>query len=87
MAEVLLTLKIMPASADSDLEAISEGLKKISSGRFNSVEKEPIGFGIVALKAGFVVTEEEGASERLEEEIKKIESVGEVEVTASHRLI
>ncbi|GCC10958.1 elongation factor 1-beta [archaeon] len=87
MAEVLLTLKIMPASADSDLEAISEGLKSISSGRFNNVEKEPIGFGIVALKAGFVVTEEEGASERLEEEVKKIEGVGEVEIIESHRLI
>ncbi len=87
MAEVLLTLKIMPASADTDLEAISESLKNVSSGRFNNLEKEPIGFGIVALKAGFVVPEEEGASDKLEEEIKKIEGIGEVEIVASHRLL
>lgn len=87
MAEVLLTLKVMPEDAGTDLEALGERLKEVSTGRYNSIEREPIGFGIIALKVSYVIPEEEGVSEKLEEEIGGMEGVGEVESLESHRLI
>ncbi len=87
MAEILETLKVMPANVDEDIDALAEELKKVKSGRFNSLEKEPIGFGIVAIKASYVVPEKDGATDALVEEVKNIKGVGEVEVIASHRLL
>lgn len=86
-AEVLITLRAMPEDERTNLEDLAEKLKKVASGRFNHIEEKPIGFGIVALEAHFVVPEEEGASSRLEDEVKALEGVGEVEVVESSRLL
>lgn len=87
MAEILETLRVMPENVDVDIEALAEDLKNVKSGRFNSMEKEPIGFGIVAIKASYVVPEKDGATDALVEEVKRIKGVGEVEVIASNRLL
>ncbi|RMF90245.1 MAG: elongation factor 1-beta [Methanobacteriota archaeon] len=79
MGDVLVTLKVMPEGVDSDLKVIEDRLREVDAGRFNSLEKVPIAFGLVALKATYVVADEGGAAERLEEAIKGIEGVKTVE--------
>jgi elongation factor 1-beta len=80
MGMVLVTLKVMPEGVDSNLEEMAGRLKAISAGRFNSLEKEPIAFGLVALKPSYVVGDEGGVTEKLEEEIKGVEGVKNVEI-------
>jgi elongation factor 1-beta len=87
MAEVLVTVKIMPAEADTDLRTLSEEIRSVKEGRLHALEEEPIAFGLVALKTSFVIGDEEGVIEGLERALKGLEGVGEVEVAQVTRLL
>ncbi|NOZ59634.1 MAG: elongation factor 1-beta [Euryarchaeota archaeon] len=87
MAEVLVTAKIMPKTAEVNVDDILEKVRDVSGARFNSAEKEPIAFGLVAIVAKYVVADEEGAAEKLEQALRGIPEVGEVEITEVHRLL
>ena len=91
MADVVITLTIMPDSPNVDLKKVeSEALDKIKSfsGMANyKVEIEPVAFGLKALKILFVMDEAKGATDPLEEDITKIEGVNSVEVTDVRRAI
>lgn len=87
MAEVLVTLKVMPEDAGTDLGSMESEIKKLREARFNSVEKEPIAFGLVALKPSFVMDDAEGATEKLEEALRQVKGVGGVEVVQVTRLL
>ncbi len=86
MAEVLVLFRVMPEDVETDLDDVVERMKGIKFGKFQGAEREPIAFGLVALKPTFVVPDEAGATDKLEEAVKKIEGVGEVEVIAASRL-
>jgi len=90
MAQVIVTVKIMPESPDSDLKAIEETSKKQIAefgGEVGKVEIEPIAFGLNALKLFFVMDESKGDTEPLENTLKNIEQVQSVEVTDVRRAI
>jgi translation elongation factor aEF-1 beta len=87
MAEVLVTLKVMPADAEADPEAIVGEIKKLRSARLNKVEMVPIAFGLVSLHASFVVEDAEGGATAIEEEVRSIPGVGSVEVVEVTRLL
>ncbi len=80
MGEVIVTFKVLPESVDADLEVIAEKLKDLSNGRFNSIEKEPIAFGLIALKPSYVVSDRGGVVDDLEAEIVGIIGVKSSEV-------
>jgi elongation factor 1-beta len=80
MGNVLVTFKVMPEGPDSNLEDISRELESITVGRFNSIEKEPIAFGLVALKPSYVVKDVGGVSDLLEGKINEIKGVRAAEV-------
>ncbi len=91
MARVVVTLKIMPEGIDVDLDKLKEKSIKIIEG-FNKkqeirVEKEPIGFGLIALKFIFVMDESTGSTEPLEEKLKQIDGVSSVDVVDVRRAI
>lgn len=87
MAEVLVTLKVMPEDAGTNLASMESEIKKLREARFNGVEKEPIAFGLVALKPSFVMDDAEGATEKLEEALRHVKGVGGVEVVQVTRLL
>jgi elongation factor 1-beta len=91
MADVVVTLKIMPDSPEENLDKIKEeALKKIKvfSGNDNhKIEIEPVAFGLNALKILFVMAEAKGSTDALEEQISKIKGVNSVEVTDVRRAI
>ncbi len=73
-----MNLRIMPASAETDLEKVkAEISKKI---KVQDSKIEPLAFGLKALKILVVVPD---GQQNVEEEIRKIEGVGEVEIEST----
>lgn len=91
MAKVVVTMKIMPEGTETNLEELKEKVEKEIK-EFNGnldikIEEEPIGFGLTALKFLFVMEEEKGSTDPLEEKLKNIEGIGNAEVTDVRRTI
>ena len=91
MATVVVTIKIMPESPDVDLGSIEKEAKtKIQAFSDNEEmksEQEPIAFGLIALKIIFVMDENKGSTDNLEEQIKTISGVNSVETIDVRRAI
>ena len=89
MADVIVTLKIMPESTSADLKKIEMlAKKKIEKlGSIGKTEILPVAFGLKAINIVFIMDEKKGDTEKLEKEIELIEGVGSVEVTDVRRAI
>lgn len=90
MADVVITLKIMPDSPDADLDRIEkEAIVLISEfgGEVGKKEIEPIAFGLKAVKLIFVANEAKGGTDELEQKISELDEVGGVEVVDVRRAI
>ena len=91
MAKAIITLKIMPESPDVDLAKISDQAKSLIQEAYGETEieeeKKPIGFGLVALNVIFVIDEEKGSTDALEEKIKNSEGVKSCEVIDVRRAL
>ena len=90
MADVVITLRIMPKSPETDLKAIGERAKAFISeygGEVGKVEIQPVAFGLKALELIFVSNEDIGSTDKLEQNVASIEGVNSVEVTDVRRAI
>lgn len=85
MSEVKVTFKIMPESGETDISSLENQIK--SRADVKSIEKEPIAFGLVALKVTAAVMDAEGVVDKVEEELRALKGVGEVEVTEVSRYL
>ena len=82
MAKVIAQIKIFPTETTVDLVDLR---KKVEAGlpagtsvaRF---DEEPIAFGLVALVARVAMPEQEGQMDKVEEALKSVENVGEIQV-------
>jgi len=83
MTRLVVRIRILPAEAESDLASVSETLKKsLPDGmELKSSSIEPIAFGLNAIVGDFLLDDAEGQMDKLEECIKSVEGVGEIEVT------
>jgi len=83
MAYVIVTLKIMPENIDVSLSQLETAARKTVEEygcRVQRVEKEPIGFGLVALKMTFSMDESKGTTDLLEDQLKQIPGIMNVTV-------
>ena len=91
MADVIITLKIMPESPEIDLNSLEEQaknhIKEFAGNAEFKTEQEPIAFGLKALKIIFVMDENKGSTESLEQKIKNVEGINSVEVVDVRRAI
>lgn len=90
MAQVIVTLKIMPESPDVDLDAIKEKVSEFVDqfgGEVGKTEEEPVAFGLKALKIIFVMEESKGSTEELEKQVAELEDVSSVDVTDVRRAL
>jgi elongation factor 1-beta len=90
MADVIVTLKVMPSSPDIDLDGLQEKVNKAIKeygADLGKVEIEPVAFGLKALNFVFVMSESLGDTETLEKTIAEITEVNSVEVTDVRRAI
>jgi elongation factor 1-beta len=89
--KVIITLKIMPESPESDLKAIEDDSLKLIKGFAGDVETktiiEPVAFGLQSVNIKFVLDESKGGTDVLEQEISQIPNVNSVEVTDVRRII
>jgi translation elongation factor aEF-1 beta len=85
MAEVAVTLRLMPESADVDLARLEAEVK--SHAKVHSISREPIAFGLEALRVVAVVPDAAGGTEPLERELSALAGVGNVQVIDVRRLL
>lgn len=91
MANVIVTVKIMPSSPEIDLKKLEEEAKKLIAsfaGRGETkIEIEPIAFGLKALKITFVMDEKKGSPDPVAEKINELEGVNSAEIVDVRRAI
>jgi len=91
MANVIVTLKIMPESPEINLKDIESDIlkeiKNFAGETETKTEVEPVAFGLKSLKIIFVMNENKGSTDELENRISVLEGVNSVEVTDVRRAI
>lgn len=90
MGTVLITYKVMPESADIDLNNFEDEIRsKIEAfgGKILQVEEELIAFGLKALKIIFSLDESKGDTEKLENTLQNLHYIQSVEVVDVRRQI
>lgn len=90
MANVVITIRIMPVDTDTDISEMEKSaitnIKNYSNNTTIRIEKEPIAFGLIALKIIFSIEENKNI-EVLENSLKEIPNVSSVEVIDVRRAI
>ena len=87
MSRLVARIKILPAEADTDLNRLVNTLNdQIPKGmELKAHVTEPIAFGVSAILGDFLIDDEEGQMDKLEESIKNTEGVGEIDVVSVSR--
>ncbi len=85
MSEVIVTFKIMPTGTDVDLDKLENDVK--SSINPQRMKREPIAFGLVAIIATTMVEDEGGQMDAIENKLRSINGVNDVEVTEITRTL
>lgn len=85
MGEVAVTVRLMPESVDVDLSKLEAEVR--ARIKAHSVQREPIAFGLEALRVVAVVPDAAGGTEPLERELASIKGVGNVQVLDVRRLL
>src|SRR5213594_498885 len=82
MARLIARIRIMPADAESNLDTVVHSIKSSMPEGFEMKghAMEPIAFGLKAIVGDFLLDDAEGQMDRLEETIKNVEGVGEIDV-------
>lgn len=89
MANVVVTMKIMPDSPDRNIDELGKKVEDILTkfGKLYKKSVQPIAFGLNAMIYSFIMEEKKGGTDPVEEEVKKIEGVGDVQVTDVTRFV
>lgn len=87
MSRLVARVKILPSEAETNLDDVINKLKLVipNGMGLERYGKEPIAFGIYSLICDFTLNDEEGQMDSLEEYIKKIEGVSEIQVMSVSR--
>lgn len=83
MAKVLASIKIFPSDANINLDALKTKIQASlpAGATVQRFEEEPIAFGLVALIAHVLLPEDvEGKMDQVEEGIRSVELVSEIQV-------
>ncbi len=84
MGNVAVILQVMPEDRETDLDKLKEEIKSRLDPK--EIKEEPVAFGLVSLKVLKIVPDDTGGSDKLEEELLKIDGVKDVRVTDQSKL-
>ncbi len=87
MSRLVARVKILPSEAETNLDDVIKKLKLVipNGMGLERYGNEPIAFGIYSLICDFTLNDEEVQMDSLEEYIKKIEGVSEIQVMSVSR--
>jgi len=80
MAEVIVGFKVMPKDLEVNLDELERKIREIV--KPERLNRQPIAFGLVAIQIVKLIPDEGGELEKVENQLKSMEEVGEVEITA-----
>ncbi len=88
MARVVMTLKIMPDGVEIDLDDLLERIKSVipEGTDVGAIERQPVAFGLIAIRMNLVRDESLGGTDDLEKAISAVEGVAQVEVEMVSRM-
>jgi elongation factor 1-beta len=86
VGKVIAVLRVMPDSAEVDLNELKASMKK-KVPSIQDIREEPIGFGLSALKLAVVVTDEEGGTDAVESALTAVSGVASAETVDINRMI
>jgi len=82
MGKVSAVIKVMPDSADRDVNKLMDDLKAAlpQAAEFRGMQVKPIAFGLKAILIAFLVSDTEGGTEPVEAAFAKVPGVESVTV-------
>ncbi|WXG45566.1 MAG: elongation factor 1-beta [Candidatus Atabeyarchaeum deiterrae] len=88
MTKVLAVVKVMPESADTSMDDLQQAIadKLPSKVSIRKSEIEEIAFGIKALRLNLVLPDDSGGTDLVEETIRGVKGVSDVQVEFVSRL-
>lgn len=82
MGNVSIIFKIMPENVEDDIQDLKNRIVKTLEPvvKIRGIQVRPIAYGLNAINIAIITKDEDGASDKLEQKIREVKGVGDVEI-------